>query len=136
MPIFSLNFKNISSKTVDGFAFDLKMKQQLTPENYGHPAIDGHFIFNESVSTKVYPGQTVSSKAFNVMITSHTIHQILGSGLTITIYTEQDQESKEYQVEQLFKITPPNESHREPEPLSLKMFISSFVLPSQHFDGK
>ncbi|WEK20457.1 MAG: toll/interleukin-1 receptor domain-containing protein [Candidatus Pedobacter colombiensis] len=117
-----LNFKNTSSKTIDGLAYSLRVKQQLAPEYYGQTAEEGYFLFTEDISQKVYPGLTVKSTAYKLKVANHTISQILGTRILITVFTDHGSFSKEFEVEQLIEIKPPNENHLEAIPLTQDLF--------------
>lgn len=118
-----LNFKNLSTKSMEGFAYELKIVSQLVPDSNGNPISEGHYIFSESISQKVFPNQTVKSKAYNIKISSHSKHQAIGSIVTVTVYTDQGQETKSFETDQLFKIPPTYGHYGDPVPLSKEMFL-------------
>ena len=117
-----LIFKNLSSISIDGFAYDLKVRQQLVPDNFNHPVNDGYITFSESLNQRIFPNQTVKSKAYDIKISSHAKHQIIGSILTLTVYTDQGEKVESFEVNELFKVSPPNH-YTEPKQLMLDMFF-------------
>jgi hypothetical protein len=117
-----LRFKNTSGKTIDGLAYNLKIKQQLAAEYYGQPATDSYFIFNDTISQKIYPNQTVKSKGYKIKIAGHAINQILGTFVGVEIFTDHDSDSKEFAVEEVFKVSPADEQYKDPSPLTKELF--------------
>ncbi|MDQ0108486.1 hypothetical protein J2T02_003619 [Chitinophaga terrae (ex Kim and Jung 2007)] len=118
-----LYFKNISDKPMDGFSYDLKLKQQLMPELYDQTVIDGFLIFNENLSEKIYPNRLIKGKSFTVKVSNHSLRQILGSKITITVYTDHGEHSKGFEVEEILKVRPSGSTFEE-RALSQNLFVS------------
>lgn len=117
-----LYFKNMSGKPMDGFAYDLKLKQQLMPESYDQVATDGFLIFNENLSEKIYPNRLIKGESFKVKVSSHLLMQILGTKVTITVYTDHGDHFREFTVEELFKVRRSGNTYGDAEPLNRGLF--------------
>ncbi|MGY3212494.1 SEFIR domain-containing protein [Mucilaginibacter sp. HD30] len=118
-----LKFKNSGSKTIEGLAFSLKIKQQLAPEYSGQQAAEGYFTFTDNISAKIYPNQTVKSQGYKIKIAGYSLNQILGTFVTIEIFSDHGTETKQLPVEELFKLNPANQQYKEPSPLIKDLFI-------------
>jgi len=121
--ILILNFRNLSSVSIDGFAYEIRILQQLLADDYMQQVpIDGHFLLTESMNQKVFPTQNVKSKAYNITISSDAKYQIIGSVISITVFTDHGSKTKIFTVNELFKVSPANQSHIEKQPLARKLF--------------
>ncbi len=118
----SFNFKNISGKTLDGFAYECKISYQLTPQYYGQSSNDGYHLIDETISQKVFPNKTIKGTEIDITINSHAKHQVLESVILITVFTDYGDHSKEYKISELLKARPASESWGEPQSLKLEMF--------------
>lgn len=117
----SLSVTNNSGKLVTGFGYKIGFRKELDPENY-YNSSDGFLYFEEEFSGKLFPSQTRELKKFVVKVASQNIYQILGSKIFVSIYTEDGPIERDFLVDDLIRITPPN-SYGEAEPISREMFI-------------
>ncbi|PSK90821.1 toll/interleukin-1 receptor domain-containing protein [Taibaiella chishuiensis] len=119
-------FRNASGKTIDGFAYSLKIKTEMAPEHYSQPIEDGYFVFNEEVSKKIYPNLIINGNSVNVKITGQSIYRILGTAVTITVFTDHGNYAKEFMVDELFKVPSSPSSYGDAIPLNKDMFAGSW----------
>jgi hypothetical protein len=121
---YKLNFmfKNISSKSIDGFAYEAKIIQQLTPEKYGQRMSDGHYVIDETISQKIFPNKVLKGETIDIRFNSHAKHQILGTKVIVTVFTDHGEHSKEFKVEELFKAHPAGQNWGDLQALTHHMF--------------
>lgn len=116
-------FKNVSGKSIEGFAYEIKIKRELISNSYYEPIQDGYFIKSDSVSSKLFQNATTKTDILDVKINSFAIHQILGTVVTVTVHTDYGTHAREFQVEELFKVRPPSQGWGDPIPLSRDLFL-------------
>lgn len=118
----TLGFKNISGKTIDGFGYQIRLKKELLPELYGNPVHDGYLLLDYEIPKKSFPNQPVSGEKLKLKVTSHAIHKILGTMITITVFTDYGSHSSEFAVEDLLKLHSANQTYGDLQPLNAALF--------------
>ncbi|SEB21513.1 SEFIR domain-containing protein [Pedobacter hartonius] len=116
-------FKNISGKSIEGFAYEIKIKRELIPKSYYESVHEGYYIIGDSISSKLFPNATAKTDIFDVKINAHAIHQILGTVITVMVHTDYGTHTREFQVEEMFKVRQPNQNWGEPAPLTRELFL-------------
>jgi len=115
-------FKNTSKKAVEGFAYSISLAKQLDTEWYNNSALGGVVTFNEEVSSKVFPGQTVTNKQLKFSIDSSNYHQIIDSTLNISVFTDSGEYIKEFKFAEICKIKEAGKQHSDPVAITKEMF--------------
>jgi hypothetical protein len=120
---FTPRFKNISGKTIEGFAYEIVIKREMAPEHYDAPSENGYLNFNEAIQQKIYPNILHTGKVINIKIAAHVLQQILNSTITITAFTDSGHHSEVFKVEELFKLKPSGNPYGEAQLLNRDLFI-------------
>jgi hypothetical protein len=116
-------FKNIFGKSIEGFAYEIKIKRELITKSYYETVQDGYYVISESVSSKLFPNATAKTEIIDVRIMAHTINQILGTVVTVSVHTDFGTHTREFQVDDLFKVMPPSQSWGDITSISRDFFL-------------
>ncbi|MEJ5962926.1 SEFIR domain-containing protein [Pedobacter immunditicola] len=116
-------FKNIFGKSIEGFAYEIKIKQELITKSYYETVQDGYYVISGSVSSKLFPNATAKTDSIDVKVMAHSISQIFGTVVTVSVHTDFGTHTREFQVMELFKVRPPSQSWGDPTPLSRDLFL-------------
>ena len=116
-------FKNIFGKSIEGFAYEIKIKSELITKSYYETSQDGYYVISGSVSPKLFPNATAKIDTIDVKVMAHSISQILGSVVTVSVHTDFGTHTREFQVEELLKVMPPSQNWGDPTPLSRDLFL-------------
>lgn len=116
-------FKNIFGKSIEGFAYEIKIKRELITKSYYETVQDGYYVISKSVSSKLFPNATAKTDTIDVKVMAHNLGQILGSVVTVSVHTDFGTHTREFQVDELFKVRPPSQGWGDPTPLSRDLFL-------------
>ncbi|MHA6248176.1 SEFIR domain-containing protein [Pontibacter sp. CAU 1760] len=98
----SIEIRNISGKTTDGFSVEIIFPCYLVENPYEF-VNDGEFctIITDS-SSKFFSNQTKHTDRFTIKVTSHNYHKALNSTVKVTVYSELGMSTKEFQLKDVF----------------------------------
>ncbi|MGN8055201.1 SEFIR domain-containing protein [Pedobacter sp. 22163] len=116
------NFKNLSQNSIEGFAFEIKLQKELIPNAHTERIADGMVILSDSFDRKIFPDQTIKSKVFEIKLMSSDKYFVIGSIISVTVYTDFGSDAKDFQVNELFAAPLPNGGSTEKRHLAKEMF--------------
>ncbi|SKA32988.1 SEFIR domain-containing protein [Chitinophaga eiseniae] len=115
-------FKNVSDKSVEGFSYEIKLRRELVPELNERPDEEGNLIIRGEYTKRVFPGQTIKGEEIQIEIGHQVLQNILGTVVTITIFSDDGTILSEFPIDDLFKVQPVNQPHLTAVPLTRGLF--------------
>jgi len=115
-------FKNILGKSIEGFAYEIRIKRELITKSYFKSVEKGYYIISDTVSSKLYPNATAHTDTINIKVMTHCLRQVLGTVVTVKVHTDYGTHSREFEVEELFKVRPAIQTYGDLSLLSLELF--------------
>jgi hypothetical protein len=114
-----LELKNDGNVTIPEFNVQLIGPGQLGETLHQYSEAENALLYEEHVTQKVFPGQTVKIKPIKVQVTNNSVRSIINAPLTINIYHENGQITKSYPCKEIFIFQSP---YHGPVPMSLDLF--------------
>ena len=115
-------FKNNSTRTVDGLDFELRAHRFLDPE-YHKSIVDGdEVVYTGALPGKFYAQQTKRTPSFQLQLHAGNIGNVLETNFRLTIYSELGTIQREFPFADYVKLKEGGLDWNEPVPVNRDMF--------------
>jgi hypothetical protein len=122
--IMDFKFKNVSKKSVDGFAYEILVHRFLIEDYYRMGVSDDTFTFNEAYQAKVFAGQECKVKQLKFKVDTRTIHQLINSTITMKAFTDDGEHKEIFMFKDVVKVRPLGHYTAETAvPISKDLFV-------------
>jgi hypothetical protein len=122
--VVDIEFKNVSSKPVTEFGGLITVHKLLMPDHRQFKVVGDLVLVDVNVARKVFPGQTTSGLQWKFELNRGNIYRAMDSEIVISLYTDDGNGEARFNFKDLIYLKPPNEQWREPQLLSLALFVS------------
>jgi hypothetical protein len=83
---------------------------------------DGRHVFEETIAQKLFPNKALKGEIIEIRLNGHAKHQILGTKIVVTVFTDYGGHSREFEVDKLLKIRPAGQNWGDAQELTFDMF--------------
>ena len=114
------DIKNQSPVPIDDYSYEVRFSKYLDPEYYTKHVEDEEIVYSETIKDKLFPGQTRKSKIFRLKVTEGNIGKVLGTKVSVRVYTASGSFEKSINLTDLIKLQ--RASYGDPVPLRRDLF--------------